>query len=101
MGETEDLQYETLLRRCEDALEFFRRAAASIRACEGIPVEALEQGVVEELVAALELFVSYGDVFAYRPREQNPHSVAQAAIARARGEERRGDNSNEGQGSRG
>lgn len=39
-----------------------------------------------ELYEALELLVSYGDVFAYRAGTENPYLKGRAALAKARGE---------------
>lgn len=39
-----------------------------------------------ELYEALELLVSYGDVFAYRAGTENPYLKGKAALAKARGE---------------
>jgi hypothetical protein len=36
-----------------------RRICAAVNACGGIPTEALEQGVVRELVEALEVFYNW------------------------------------------
>lgn len=41
-----------------------------------------------ELTEALELLVSYGDVFAYRAGTENPYRKGKAALAKARGERR-------------
>ena len=59
--------------------EMPRRPFTALRACEGIPTEALEAGVVKDMLEALRLALPY-------VRNDNTASVMRAAIARATGE---------------
>ena len=52
-------------------------------ACADETIDEL-RAVNAELLEALELLASYGDVFAYRGGEENPYTKACAAIARAK-----------------
>jgi len=63
-----------------------RRIAACVNACEGIPTEALESGVVQEMVEALEALLpsienAVGEIY-YWPEYER----AKAVLAKARGE---------------
>jgi|GEM_PF-1187293 len=62
------------------------RIAASVNACEGIPTEALEAGVVKDMLEALQgLLALYQGQHEYR--ETTPEEIAaEYAIARATGE---------------
>ena len=53
-----------------------RRNAACRAACEGIPTEALEAGVVKDMLEALQMALPY-------VRNDNTSSVMRAAIAKA------------------
>ena len=62
--------------------EMPRRPFAALRACQGIPTEALEAGVVRDMLEALQAVVS-----AYESGGMiEPIFMARAAIARATGE---------------
>ena len=52
------------------------RACAAVNACEGIPTEALEAGVVKDMLEALRMALPY-------VRNDNTASVMRAAIAKA------------------
>ena len=54
----------------------FRRIMAAWNACEGIPTEALEPGVVKDMLKALQMALPY-------VRNDNTASVMRAAIAKA------------------
>ena len=59
-----------------------RRICAAWNACEGIPTEALEAGVVQDMLKALE------EISDIEPDPDNMarfHEIARAAIARATG----------------
>ena len=63
----------------------FRRFCAAWNACEGIPTEALEDGVVKDMLEALQgLLALYQGQHEYR--ETTPEEIAaEYAIARATG----------------
>ena len=70
-----------------------RRVEATWNACHGIPTEALEAGVVKELLEALEFingFMSanasyqYGVINSPDEPQRSPANLVQAAIAKAK-----------------
>lgn len=60
-----------------------RRIVACVNACEGIPTEALESGVVREVVEALEALVGEEEK---RGRDPDALPMARAVLAKVRGE---------------
>jgi hypothetical protein len=81
-------------RRAPNAADTARRLAAAYNACEGIPTEALEQGVVEQMVEALK---KGDDLWDMMPLDSGAdiHDIAkevrnaqQAVLALAEGEKK-------------
>ena len=64
-----------------------RRICAAWNACEGIPTEALEAGVVRDMLEALQLLLQVQDGLPMTGTEATRRAeMARAAIARATGE---------------
>ena len=51
------------------------------------PKPYIRADLVDELVAALELLASYGNIFSYKVGQENPYVVAKAALAKIKEEE--------------
>ncbi len=63
-----------------------RRIAAAVNACKGIPIEALEANVVQDLLEALHFYIMDCEVERLE-YHHDAYSAAKAAVAKAEGQE--------------